>query len=97
MIKGYKKMNETTKAILDDYNAQIEATGAVMKYFIEKKRKFMEKNNITDDKKEGMGMDEFTKELANSYGYESFDDMSDDEKYAALTIWRDHIKNTMEE
>lgn len=42
-------MNETTKAILDDYNAQIEATGAVMKYFIEKKRKFMEKNNIVDD------------------------------------------------
>lgn len=90
-------MNETTKAILDDYNAQIEATDAVMKYFIEKRRKFMEKNNITDDKKEGMGMSEFTKELANSYGYESFDDMSDDEKYAALTIWRDHIKTNLED
>ena len=42
-------------------------------------------------------MDEFTKELANSYGYESFDDMSDDEKYAALTIWRDHIKANLED
>ena len=90
-------MNDVVKAILDDYNAQIEATGAVMKYFIEKRRRFMEKNNITDDKKEGMGMDEFTKELANSYGYESFDDMSDDEKYAALTIWRDHIKANLED
>lgn len=90
-------MNETTKAILDDYNAQIEATDAVMKYFIEKRRKFMEKNNIVDDTKEGMGMSEFTKELANSYGYESFDDMSDDEKYAALTILRDHIKANLED
>lgn len=91
-------MNEITKAILDDYNnAQIEATGAVMKYFIEKRRRFMEKNNITDDKKEGMSMNEFIKELANSYGYESFNDMSDDEKYAALTIWRDHMKSILEE
>ena len=90
-------MNETTKAILDDYNAQIEATGAVMKYFIEKRRRFMEKNNITDDKKEGMSMNEFIKELANSYGYESFNDMSDAEKYAALTIWRDHMKSILEE
>lgn len=90
-------MNDVVKAILDNYNSQIEATDVVMKYFIEKGRRFMEKNNITDDKKEGMGMNEFTKELANSYDYESFDDMSDDEKYAALTIWRDHIKNTMEE
>nr|DAM83992.1 MAG TPA: hypothetical protein [Caudoviricetes sp.] len=90
-------MNEITKAILDDYNAQIEATGAVMKYFIEKRRRFMEKNNITDDKKEGMSMNEFIKELANSYGYESFNDMSDAEKYAALTIWRDHMKSILEE
>lgn len=90
-------MNEITKAILDDYNAQIEATDAVMKYFIEKRRRFMEKNNITDDKKEGMSMNEFIKELANSYGYESFNDMSDDEKYAALTIWRDHMKSILEE
>lgn len=90
-------MNEITKAILDDYNAQIEATGAVMKYFIEKRRRFMEKNNITDDKKEGMIMNEFIKELANSYGYESFNDMSDAEKYAALTIWRDHMKSILEE
>jgi len=57
----------------------------------------MEKNNITDDKKEGMSMNEFIKELANSYGYESFNDMSDDEKYAALTIWRDHMKSILEE
>lgn len=90
-------MNEIAKAILDDYNAQIEATGAVMKYFIEKRRRFMEKNNITDDKKEGMSMNEFIKELANSYGYESFNDMSDAEKYAALTIWRDHMKSILEE
>jgi hypothetical protein len=68
-----------------------------MKYFIEKRRRFMEKNNITDDKKEGMSMNEFIKELANSYGYESFNDMSDDEKYAALTIWRDHMKSILEE
>lgn len=90
-------MNDITKAILDNYDAQIESSEVVMKYFIEKKKKYMEKNNITDDKKEGMGMDEFTKELANSYGYESFDDMSDDEKYAALTIWRDHIKANLED
>nr|DAW32239.1 MAG TPA: hypothetical protein [Caudoviricetes sp.] len=90
-------MNDVVKAILDNYDAQIESSEVVMKYFIEKKRKFMEKNNIVDDKKEGMGMDEFTKELANSYGYESFDDMSDDEKYAALTIWRDHIKANLED
>jgi hypothetical protein len=68
-----------------------------MKYFIEKRRRFMEKNNVTDDKKEGMSMNEFIKELANSYGYESFNDMSDDEKYAALTIWRDHMKSILEE
>jgi hypothetical protein len=90
-------MNDVVKAILDNYDAQIESSEVVMKYFIEKKRKFMEKNNIVDDKKEGMDMGEFTKELANSYGYESFDDMSDDEKYAALTIWRDHIKANLED
>ena len=90
-------MNDITKAILDNYDAQIESSEVVMKYFIEKKKKYMEKNNIVDDRKEGMIIDEFAKELANSYGYESFDDMSDDEKYAALVILRDHIRSTMEE
>ena len=90
-------MNEITKAILDDYNAQIEATGAVMKYFIEKRRKFMEKNNIVDGKNGCMYIDEFSTKLANTYGHESFDDMSDDEKYTALTILRDHVKANMED
>lgn len=90
-------MDNIVKAILDNYDAQIEATDTVMKYFIEKKKKFMTKNNIVEDKKEGMDKDKFTKELANSYGYESFDDMSDDEKYAALIILRDHIRANLEE
>ena len=90
-------MNDITKAILDNYDAQIESSEVVMKYFIEKKKKYMEKNNIVDDRKEGMSIDEFATKLANSYGYESFDDMNDDEKYAALTIWRDHIRSTMED
>ena len=90
-------MNDVVKAILDNYDAQIESSEVVMKYFIEKKKKYMEKNNIVDDMKECMTIDEFATKIANSYGYESFDDMSDDEKYAALTIWRDHIRNTMEE
>lgn len=90
-------MNDITKAILDNYDAQIESSEVVMKYFINKKKKYMEKNNIVDDKKEDMMIDEFATKLANSYGYESFDDMSDDEKYAALVILRDHIRSTMEE
>lgn len=44
-----------------------------------------------------MDREDFSKHLANIAGYESFDDMSDDEKYTAFTIWENHIKNTMEE
>ena len=90
-------MNDVVKAILDNYDAQIESSEVVMKYFIEKKKKYMEKNNIVDDRKECMTIDEFATKIANSYGYESFDDMSDDEKYTALTIWRDHIKANLED
>jgi hypothetical protein len=53
----------------------------------------MSKNNINDDSKEGMSVDEFGAEIANIYGYKSFDDVSNDDKYAALTLWKDHIKN----
>ena len=56
----------------------------------------MEKNNIVDGKNGCMYIDEFAAKLANSYGYESFDDMTDDEKYAALTIWGDHIRANLE-
>ena len=44
------------------------------------------------DNKVGENIRDFAKELANIHGYESFDDMTDDDKYMALTLWRDHIK-----
>lgn len=44
--------------------------------------------------KVGENIKDFAKELANIHGYESFDDMTDDEKYMALTLWRDHIKTS---
>lgn len=89
-------MDDITKAILDNYDTQIESSEVVLKYFIEKKRKYMEKNNLIINEKEGMSMDEFAKTLANIWGHESFDDMTDDEKYVALTIWRDHIRSKLE-
>ena len=44
--------------------------------------------------KVGENIKDFAKELANIHGYESFDDMTDDDKYTALTLWRDHIKTS---
>lgn len=44
--------------------------------------------------KVGENIKDFAKELANIHGYESFDDMTDDDKYMALTLWRDHIKTS---
>ena len=61
----------------------------MMDYYDKMRKIFSEKYN--------MDREDFSKHLANISGYESFDDMSDDEKYAAFTIWEDHIKNTMEE
>lgn len=46
------------------------------------------------DNKVGENIKDFAKELANIHGYESFDDMTDDDKYMALTLWRDHIKTS---
>ena len=46
------------------------------------------------DNKVGENINDFAKELANIHGYESFDDMTDDDKYMALTLWRDHIKTS---
>ena len=54
-------MDDITKAILDNYDTQIESSEVVMKYFIEKKRKYMEKNNIIEAKKEDMNLEEFNK------------------------------------
>lgn len=53
-----------------------------------------EKDSLDKDLKLGKKLEninDFAKELANIHGYESFDDMTDDEKYMALTLWRDHI------
>nr|DAN30679.1 MAG TPA: hypothetical protein [Caudoviricetes sp.] len=86
-------MNDAVQAIIDYYDSQIESSEIIKKYFIEKKRVVMSKNNINDDSKEGMSVDEFGAEIANIYGYKSFDDVSNDDKYAALTLWKDHIKN----
>lgn len=86
-------MNDAVQAIIDYYDSQIESSEIIKKYFIEKKRVVMSKNNINDDSKEGMSVDEFGAEIANIYGYKSFDDLSNDDKYAALTLWKDHIKN----
>jgi len=86
-------MNDAVQAIIDYYDSQIESSEIIKKYFIEKKRVVMLKNNINDDSKEGMSVDEFGAEIANIYGYKSFDDVSNDDKYAALTLWKDHIKN----
>ena len=86
-------MNDAVQAIIDYYDSHIESSEIMKKHFIEKKRVVMSKNNINDDSKEGMSVDEFGAEIANIYGYKSFDDMSNDDKYAALTLWKDHIKN----
>lgn len=86
-------MNDAVQAIIDYYDSQIESSEIIKRYFIEKKRVVMSKNNINDDSKEGMSVDEFGAEIANIYGYKSFDDVSNDDKYAALTLWKDHIKN----
>ena len=86
-------MNDAVQAIIDYYDSQIESSEIIKKYLIEKKRVVMSKNNINDDSKEGMSVDEFGAEIANIYGYKSFDDVSNDDKYAALTLWKDHIKN----
>lgn len=86
-------MNDAVQAIIDYYDSQIESSEIMKKHFIEKKRVVMSKNNINDDSKEGMSVDEFGTEIANIYGYKSFDDMSNDDKYAILTLWKDHIKN----
>lgn len=66
-----------------------EVVKATMDYYDKMRKIFSEKYN--------MDREDFSKHLANIAGYESFDNMSDDEKYAAFTIWEDHIKNTMEE
>ena len=58
---------------------------------------YIEKHTIDCDKKEDTGTNEFIKELADIFGNTIFADMSDDEKYAALTIWRDHTKSILEE
>lgn len=85
-------MTDAVKAILDYYDAQTESSEIMKKHFTEKKRVAMIKNNINDDIEKGMSIDDFGVELANIYGYKSFDDMSDDDKYMALTLWKDHIK-----
>jgi len=56
-------------------NKYLHTSAIGMKYFIEKKRVVMSKNNINDDSKEGMSVDEFGAEIANIYGYKSFDDV----------------------
>jgi hypothetical protein len=62
--------------------------------FSDEKKAVTGNNNIDTDNKVGANINDFAKELANIHGYESFDDMTDDEKYMALTRWRDHIKTS---
>lgn len=58
---------------------------------------YIEKHSINYDKKEDMGTNEFIKGLADIFGNAIFADMNDDEKDAALIIWRNHTKRIMEE
>lgn len=51
-------------------------------------------SSLFTNNKVGENIKDFAKELANIHGYESFDDMTDDDKYMALTLWRDHIKTS---
>ena len=62
---------------------------ATMDYYDKMRKIFSEMYN--------MNREDFSKHLANISGHESFDDMSDDEKYAAFTIWKDHIRANLEE
>ena len=62
--------------------------------FGDEKKAVIRNNNIDTDNKVCENINDFAKELANIHGYESFDDMTDDEKYMALTLWRDHIKTS---
>lgn len=57
-----------------------------MDYYNKLTKHFSEKYNLDKE--------DFSKYLANTHGYNSFDDMTDDEKYMALTLWRDHIKTS---
>ena len=43
--------------------------------------------------KYSMDTEDFYKQLAHTHGYDSFDEMSDDEKYMAVTLYMDHVKN----
>lgn len=79
------------------YYLQIIQVWFVCKYvmsFGDEKKAVTENNNINTVNKVGVNINDFAKELANIHGYESFDDMTDDEKYMALTLWRDHIKTS---
>ena len=77
--------NEIFKKVSDlVYYLQIIQIWFVCKYVI----------SFDTDNKVGENIKDFAKELANIHGYESFDDMTDDDKYMALTLWRDHIKTS---
>jgi hypothetical protein len=77
--------NEIFKKVSDlVYYLQIIQIWFVCKYVI----------SFDTNNKVGENIKDFAKELANIHGYESFDDMTDDDKYMALTLWRDHIKTS---
>lgn len=57
----------------------------MMDYYDKMSKHFSEKYS--------MGTEDFSKYLPNTHGYDSFDEMSDDEKYMAVTLYMDHVKN----
>jgi hypothetical protein len=56
-----------------------------MDYYNKLTKHFSEKYNLDKE--------DFSKYLANTHGYNSFDEMSDDEKHAAFTDYMAHLKN----
>lgn len=56
----------------------------MMDYYDKMRKIFSEKYN--------MDREDFSKHLANMQGYNSFDEMSDDEKHAAFKNYMAHLK-----
>lgn len=57
----------------------------MMDYYDKMTNYFSEKYSIDTE--------DFYKHLAHTHEYDSFDEMSDDEKYMAVTLYMDHVKN----
>ena len=57
----------------------------MMDYYDKMSKYFSEKCSIDTE--------DFYKHLTHIHGYDSFDEMSDDEKYMAVTLYMDHVKN----